>query len=98
MAVPAHPEDFDYFIDHGDGYARLCSSDPYRVLAVVRRQDGQWRPMPTDVPMPWEAVDARFATAAEALTALVPYAAAAVGYGSDREMLAVIAATKFKSS
>lgn len=89
-----HDDDLSgYYITQGSGYARLYRADPYKLLASTEHRDGQWRAVPTDVPMPWEMADRRFATPAEALTALVPYAIAEGA--SEQEMLALITATRF---
>lgn len=60
------------------------------LVAATADGPGGWRIQPTDLPMPWEMAGRRYGTAAESLTAQVPYAAAA-GH-NEAELRAAIAA------
>jgi hypothetical protein len=48
-----------------------------RLVAAAADGPGGWRVQPSELPMPWEMTGRRFGTAAEALTAQVPYAVTA---------------------
>jgi hypothetical protein len=87
-------DDTDYAIWQDSGRVNMVRVSPYRRLIAVQCKDGQWAAEPTETPMPWEVGSRQFATAAEALTALVPYAAAAGERG--QEMRDLINATTFK--